>query len=101
MKINRIIVDLRRDETPSFADRLNLLISLSFISISELVARSGLSSQHVHQLLDGTNAKPSFEAVCKLADALGVSTEAFRSNPLNSDLSRPAPIDDGGGETYK
>lgn len=62
-----------------FAARLRSLIDAAGgLSIPELAARSGLSRQHVHAMLEGVNTRPSFDTVCKLAEALGVSVEAFQ-----------------------
>jgi transcriptional regulator with XRE-family HTH domain len=65
-------------EPSPFAARLRTLIALAGISIPELAARSGLSRQHVHQILEGATKRLEWETVCKLCEGLGVSADVFR-----------------------
>jgi transcriptional regulator with XRE-family HTH domain len=60
----------------SFASRLRQLRTVAKLSVRELVEASGLPRQTIHRLERGER-EPTWQTVCKLATALGVSTEAF------------------------
>lgn len=47
------------------------------LSVAELAAKADLQRTHLHALESGRK-QPKWETVCRLADALGVSVEAFR-----------------------
>jgi transcriptional regulator with XRE-family HTH domain len=49
------------------------------MSSRELAAKAKLSVSYINHLLAGAK-EPSWDSVCKLADALGVYTDAFRAN---------------------
>lgn len=69
-----------------FRQRLRALIASRGLSQAELAKLAGLSQQAISRILVG-NGDPQFSTVCALADALGVATDAFRSD-------RPAPPPD-------
>ncbi|GET11652.1 hypothetical protein SN811_01520 [Ligilactobacillus agilis] len=50
------------------------------MSINQLSLKMGLSENNrtMYQLRDGKIKKPSFELMCKIADALDVSLDYFR-----------------------
>lgn len=60
----------------AFAARLALLMREAGLTAYRLSQLSGVSQQALSKLLAGS--KPSWPTVCRLADGLGVSTEAFR-----------------------
>jgi transcriptional regulator with XRE-family HTH domain len=66
-----------RKQSDAFAARLRALIAESGLSAYALARKSGVSKQSLSRLLSG-DSKPSWETVCRLAEALGVSTDAFR-----------------------
>ena len=50
------------------------------LSVPALARASGLSDDAIRKWESGDRS-PSWEAVCKLADAMGTTTDAFRSVP--------------------
>lgn len=62
-----------------FAARLASLLGEAGLTAYALAQRSGVSKQALSKLLSG-DSRPSWETVCRLADALGVSTESFRTH---------------------
>lgn len=60
-----------------FADTLEELREKAGLTKADLAEKSGLSRQTIHSLETGT-FRPGWDAVQKLAAALGVSTDAFR-----------------------
>lgn len=63
-----------------FAGRLKELREAAGMTQGELANKAGLTLDGLGQLERGRR-QPSWETVCRLADALGVSTEAFRAEP--------------------
>ena len=60
-----------------FAARLRSLMAEAGVSAPELAARAGLSRQSLHKILAGS--VPSWPTVQKIAEGLGVPTDAFKS----------------------
>lgn len=60
-----------------FAERLKTLREAKGLTRYALAALSGVSAQSLHKI-EKLNAVPSWPTVCQLADALGVSLDAFR-----------------------
>ena len=52
------------------------------MSINQLATKMGLSKNNrtMYYLRDGKIKKPSFELICKIADALDVSLDYFRKD---------------------
>jgi DNA-binding XRE family transcriptional regulator len=65
----------------TFADRLRTARDAAGISQYRLAKLSGLSKQAVNLLESGQVPNPSWETVQALARALGVTTEAFLTDP--------------------
>lgn len=63
--------------TPAFPDRLRALRESAGLTVAELAEAAGLTRQAVHNYEAG-DRRPTWQAVQKLAEALGVSTDAFR-----------------------
>lgn len=53
------------------------------IKQSELVRRTGINKSVISSLKNGEINKPSFELVCKIADALEVSLDELRKEEPN------------------
>ena len=67
---------------PEFPARLKSLREAKSLTVQELAESAGLSRQQVHNLENpapGRPSVPSWPTVQALAEALGVSTDAFRS----------------------
>lgn len=62
---------------PPFHVRLRHLREAAGLSVAEFAQRANLQRTHLHAL-EGGRKQPTWETVCRLADALGVSVEAFR-----------------------
>lgn len=62
-----------------FAARLRRLLERSGLTAYALAGKAGVSKQTVSKLLRGEQ-QPSWETVQRLAAALGVSTEAMRTD---------------------
>ena len=62
---------------PTFARILSDLMRDRGMEPTALADAAGLTRQAVHKLLNGS--APTWDTVQRLADALGVSTEAFRT----------------------
>lgn len=62
-----------------FAARLDALMREAGVSNYRLAKDSGVSAQQIGRLRRGEQ-QPSWDAVCRIADALKVSTEAFRAS---------------------
>lgn len=62
----------------SFPERLRQLREAAHLSVAELAQRAGLERTHLHALERGSKRRLTWDTVCKLADALGVSVQAFR-----------------------
>lgn len=63
-----------------FATRLRALREAARLTITDLAESAGISRQTIYNYENGTG-EPTWAVVCKLADCLDVSTEAFRDNP--------------------
>ena len=63
-----------------FAGRLKELRAAAGLSLKELAERAGITPDAIVKLESG-NRKPTWETAIALADALGVSCEAFRKEP--------------------
>jgi transcriptional regulator with XRE-family HTH domain len=61
-----------------FADRLRNLRQSADLSQSALCRAAGMPLRTLADLEQGVNLDPRWSTVCKLADALGVSTEKLR-----------------------
>jgi transcriptional regulator with XRE-family HTH domain len=73
-----------------FAARLQALREASHMSQQDLADASGVHRVSLARLELGEQ-QPSWETVVKLADALGVSTEAFREGPEAEGAAEPPP----------
>lgn len=62
----------------NFATRLRALREAANLTITDLAESAGLSRQTIYNYESGTG-EPTWAVVCKLAECLGVSTEAFRT----------------------
>jgi transcriptional regulator with XRE-family HTH domain len=69
----------RRTTPDTFAALLAALLRRGGLTAYALARRSGVSKQALSKLLSG-DSRPSWHTVCRLADALGVSTESFRTH---------------------
>lgn len=60
--------------------KIQKLLSEKNMSINQLSLKMGLSKNNrsVYELKNGKIKKPSFEFMCKIADALDVSLDYFR-----------------------
>jgi len=54
------------------------------LGYSQLAEATGLDLRYLKRLEKGTVKSPSWDAVCKIADALGVSIQSFRNNAESS-----------------
>ena len=72
---NELDLALDREE---FTKRFRALLAASGLTQTALQERSGIKQAQLSQYLSGKKGPPGFEVVCALADAFGVSTEAFR-----------------------
>jgi transcriptional regulator with XRE-family HTH domain len=68
-----------KTDAVTFAARLASLLGEAGLTAYALARRSGVSKQALSKLLSG-DSRPSWDTVVKLADALGVSTESFRTH---------------------
>lgn len=66
-------------DRPTFAATLRRLREKAGLSREQLATAAGLTRQGVHDLETGGTRKVSWDTVQKLAAALGVSTEAFKT----------------------
>ncbi len=62
----------------TFGDRLRSLREGAGLSLRVLAEEADLSFQAIHMLEQG-HRDPTWNTVCRLADALGVPTDRFRS----------------------
>jgi len=62
----------------NFATRLRAIRLAANLTITDLAESAGLSRQTIYNYENGAS-DPTWAMVCKLAECLGVSTEAFRS----------------------
>lgn len=63
-----------------FSDKLKAAREKAGLTVYALWQKSGVDKAFLYQLEKGTKS-PSWEVVCKIAAALGVSTEVFRDKP--------------------
>lgn len=64
----------------TFGRRLRELREAAGVSVYRLAQLAGVTRQQLGRLESGAR-QPSWDTVCKLADALGASTEDFRRAP--------------------
>jgi transcriptional regulator with XRE-family HTH domain len=62
-----------------FSARLKAIRLAKNITITDLAESAGLSRQTIHNYESGER-EPTWENVQKIAEAMGVSTEAFRNS---------------------
>jgi transcriptional regulator with XRE-family HTH domain len=62
---------------PTFADRLHELRTAAGLSSYDLARKARMRFRQITALESGMT-EPTFEVACRLADALGVSLDAFR-----------------------
>lgn len=62
---------------PTFGQRLKSLREQAGLSPSDLAGRAGLHQSHVYDLENGRRPNPGWDTVQKLAEALGVTPDAF------------------------
>jgi transcriptional regulator with XRE-family HTH domain len=74
----------------SFAERLNVALRESGLTMYALAKRSGVSKQNMSKLAAGRR-EPTWETVQRLALALGVSCDAFRDPELTLPPQGPPP----------
>jgi transcriptional regulator with XRE-family HTH domain len=72
----------------TFAKRLRQLRDKAGLSEAKLAQASGVSFASIHEYGLGRR-KPSFEAVAKMARALGVSCEAFMDDEAPAAETKP------------
>lgn len=62
--------------------KVDKLLKEKHMSINQLATKMGLSKNNrtMYYLRDGKIKKPSFELICKIADALDVSLDYFRKD---------------------
>jgi len=70
----------RKPKPPTFGPTLAALCGRAGLTPPQLAAAAGLAPSGVRHLIAGTR-KPTWDTVCKLATALGVSTDVFRGPP--------------------
>lgn len=68
----------KRKQSDTFATRLKSLRLAAGLSVTALAEKSGINRTYIHNLEDGRRADPRLSLLVKLANALGVSLEAFR-----------------------
>jgi transcriptional regulator with XRE-family HTH domain len=66
-----------RQPSTTFATRLAVLRGEKRMTVQELAMQAGIHRQLVHKL-ERSEHEPTWATVQKLADALGVPTDAFR-----------------------
>lgn len=62
----------------AFATRLRSIREAANMTVTDLAESAGLSRQTIYNYENGVG-EPTWAVVCKLAECLGVSTEAFRT----------------------
>lgn len=67
-----------KTDPPTFADRLRAARDRAGLSQAQLARAAGVGDRTVASIEQGIN-QPSWETACKLAAALGISTEVFRA----------------------
>lgn len=73
-----------KDLPPDFPGRLKALRERAGLRAEELATLIGYSRSGMFKL-ESPDGRPTWDAVCKLADALNVSTEVFRP-------AKPKPV---------
>lgn len=68
----------KRRAADSFATRLKSLRLAAGLSVTALATKSGVNRTYIHNLEDGRRLDPRLSLLVKLADALGVTLDAFR-----------------------
>lgn len=68
----------RKTIPETFAQRLSRLRRAAGLSQSELCRAADVPLNTLQGIEQGTRLDPRWSNVCKLADALGISTEEFR-----------------------
>lgn len=71
---------LNEEEHNMLWNKIQKILSEKKMSINQLSLKMGLSKNNrtVYQLRNGKIKKPSFELMCKIADALDVSLDIFK-----------------------
>jgi DNA-binding XRE family transcriptional regulator len=77
--MNPQIVKRKLEPLTSFAGRLRGFRIAAKLSKYALAKKAGITQQSVHQL-ESSRYLPTWKTVCKLATALGISTEQFRDD---------------------
>lgn len=62
----------------TFAARLRFLRAEAGLTVAALAEKSSINRTYIHNLETGRRADPRLSLLVKLADALGVSLDAFR-----------------------
>lgn len=62
----------------SLSDNVTRIRKQRGLSQNQLARNADISQQNVQRLESGERTNPSFETVCKIADALGVSLDELR-----------------------
>ena len=70
----------RKPKPPAFGPTLAALCGRAGLTPPQLADKAGLAASGVRHLIAGTR-KPTWDTVCRLATALGVSTDSFRHKP--------------------
>ncbi len=71
---------------PKFGTRLAALRRVAGLTQREFAAKSGIAQAAIARYESGR--EPTWELACRIADSLGISVEAFRSEPSRRDGSR-------------
>lgn len=74
---------MSKKHVTTFAARLRALRAEAGLSVAALASKSGVNRTYIHNLEDGRRVDPRLSLLVKLADALGVSLEAFRAESVS------------------
>lgn len=66
--------------------KLEKLLEERNLSQRELARRAGVAKSTIPEIKRGNIKKPSFELICKLADALDVDINEFREDERDNEL---------------
>ncbi|HYE77952.1 MAG TPA: helix-turn-helix transcriptional regulator [bacterium] len=75
----------------AFAERLADLMRSAGLSQNQLAVKSGVGQTTISAWMTGKST-PTWDAVCSIATALGVSTEVFRPESDRADLQKPKEV---------
>lgn len=83
-------------------DKIQKILSEKKMSINQLSLKMGLSKNNrtMYQLRNGKIKKPSFELMCKIADALDVSLDIFKEQEDVHVTITKTPKVTGKGQVY-